>query len=233
MRGLEIASRGRSLGLAELALPLDLEALLPGDAPWELEVGFGKGRYLLGRAVEAPPVRLLGIEVAGRYFRMVRRRAERRGLDVVLVHGEALYVMSTVLPAARFRAVHVYFPDPWPKGRHHKRRLFERDTIDILLTRLEPGGRISFATDHLDYGDRVAALLESHPALGVERPVGWPDGARTHYELKYERQGRPILRLEATLEPDVPLVHPAGLGDLVAGVRPGARVAEPVGALSG
>jgi tRNA (guanine-N7-)-methyltransferase len=161
---------------------------------------------------------------------MVKRRAERQGLDVVLVLGEALYVMSTVLPAARFRAVHVYFPDPWPKDRHHKRRLFDRDTIDIVLARLEPGGRICFATDHLDYGAVVEELLGSHPALAVERPARWPGGARTNYERKYVRDGRPILRLEATLLPGVPLVHPAGVGELVVGLRSGAGVAETVGA---
>ena len=233
MRGVEIACRGRSLALADIALPLDLESLAPGDAPWDLDVGFGKGRYLLRRAVEEPPVRLLGIEMAARYFQLVKQRSERRGLgNVVLLLGEALYVMSAILPAARFQAAHVYFPDPWPKDRHHKRRLFDHDTVDLLLALLVPGGRIFFATDHLDYGALVAELLETHPALAVERREDWSEGARTNYEVKYVREGRAILRLEATLRPGMPLVHPAGVDDLVMGVRAGAPAVEAVGVVA-
>ena len=228
MRAIELASRGRGLTLSETGLPLDLERLVPGTAPWELEIGFGKGRYLLARALAEPPVRLLGIEMASKYFRMVKRRAERRGLDnVALVQGEALYLMSTVLPARTFRAVHVYFPDPWPKDRHHKRRLFDSDTVDLLLSLLAPDGRLFFATDHLDYGASVADLLESHPALEVERLTAWPEGARTNYELKYEREGRPILRLGAGVRPGVPLIHPEGRDALaVAATRRRDGVAE-------
>lgn len=224
MRAIELACRRRSRKLRDTELPLDLDALVPGDAPWELEVGFGKGRYLLARAVEAPPVRLLGIEMAAKYFRLVERRSAQRGIDnVVLVLGEALYAMGTILPPACFAAAHVYFPDPWPKDRHHKRRLFDADTVDLLLALIEPGGQLFFASDHLEYAAQVADLLESHPALSVERLDAWPGGARTNYELKYEREGRPILRLAATLRPAledaVELVHPRGVEALVVAAR--------------
>ncbi len=225
MRPVELAVGGRRLRLSELALPLAPDQLLAGDGPLELEIGFGKGRFLLARAAEQPSVRLLGIEMASKYFRLVERRAERRGLDnVALLCGEAAYLMSAVLPGRTFRAVHVYFPDPWPKDRHHKRRLFDRETVDLLLALLAPGGQLFFATDHLDYGAVVAELLESHPALSVERVAGWPEGPRTNYEIKYEREGRPILRLVVTLRPDVSLIHPEGLEGLVVGASPAGGV---------
>ena len=98
--------------------------------------------------------------------------------------------------------MHVYFPDPWPKSRHHKRRLFEVETVDLVLGLLAPGGRLFFATDFLDYGEAVGEILASHPHVEVERRPGpWPEGPRTNYEAKYVREGRPILRLEARLPP--------------------------------
>lgn len=192
-------------------LPLDLERWCPGSRPWELEIGFGKGRYLLARAEAEPEGRFLGIELVSRYFHLAGRRAGRRGLDnVLLLRGEALYLLSACLPERFAAAVHVYFPDPWHKSRHHKRRLFDPETVDLVLGPLVVGGKIYFASDHLAYAEEVEALLDSHPALSLERRSGWPEGPRTNYEAKYVREGRPILRLEATLEDPRSLLHPAG-----------------------
>ena len=128
--------------------------------------------------------------------------------------GEAVYLMSAVLPQGFARAVHVYFPDPWPKERHQKRRLFDAETVDLVLGLLEPGGHLYFATDFLEYGVQVEELLRSHPALEVDRVHEWPEGARTNYESKYEREGRPILRLSARLSADADLMHPRGVEDI-------------------
>ena len=204
------ASPPRSL--AEAGAPLDLAGLLPGSGPLEIEIGFGKGRFLLRRATESPERRFLGIEIAHEYFSLAIGRARRRGLaNVAAICGDALYLASAVLPRAAARVVHVYFPDPWPKLRHHKRRLFDPATVDLVLGLLEPGGELCFATDFLEYGERVRALLESHPAVVVERrDEPWPDGARTNYEAKYLVEGRPILRLAVRLN-GVPIApHPAG-----------------------
>ncbi len=198
----------------------DLDRLVPGSGPWELEVGFGKGSYLLGRAAARPERRFAGIEVAGKYFRLAAGRARRRRLaNVVLFCGEALYLLSAFLPAGFARTAHVYFPDPWPKSRHHKRRLFDADTLDLLLRALEEGGRLFFATDHLDYGAAVEELFDTHPGVEVKsRPNGWPDGPRTNYEAKYLREGRPILRLEIvrTAPAAAELFHPAGVERILA-----------------
>lgn len=187
--------------LAELAAPLPLDELVRGGGPWEVELGFGKGRYLLRRAQEDPARRFLGVEMASKYHRLAVERARRRGLrNLLAIRGEALYLASAVLPAGFASALHVYFPDPWPKSRHHKRRLFDAESIDLVAGLLEPGGRLFFATDFLDYGARVEAVLAGHPRLALRRhDEPWPEGPRTNYEAKYEREGRPILRLEATL----------------------------------
>ncbi len=193
---------------------VDLDDLIPGSAPWELEIGFGKGRYLLERAAAQPEARFAGVELAAKYFRLVAKRIRKRRLsNVVVFRAEALYLLSAMLPARFARAVHVYFPDPWPKSRHQKRRLFDADTLDLLLRTLDVGGKLFFATDHLEYGDMVRELLESHPGIELRVVEGeWDGGPRTNYEAKYVREGRPIRRfvIERSAATPAELLHPGG-----------------------
>ena len=224
MAGISVALGDRESPLSAFESPLPLDRMIAGSEPWEVEIGFGKGRYLLRRAAESPRRRFIGIEVAGQYFRLVRRRLLRRGLDnVVLVHGEALYLLSAVLPGSFAEAVHVYFPDPWPKARHQGRRLFDAETVDLVLRLLRPNGVLFFASDHLEYAQAVAEILDSHP--GVERTrvdAPWNGEPRTNYEAKYLRQGRPIARYEVRLRQPMndrgP--HPAADRALRSAVRP-------------
>jgi tRNA (guanine-N7-)-methyltransferase len=211
-----VAVAEREEELRRLPTPLPLTDWVQGDGPWEVELGFGKGRYLLQRAESERDGRFLGVEVVSKYYRMVRRRMHFRGVgNLVLLRGEALYLLATALPQAFAAAVHLYFPDPWPKSRHQKRRLFEADTVDLVIGLLAPGGRLFFATDFTEYGGRVGELLVGHPSLEVRRLESWPDGARTNYELKYEREGRAIVRLEAICRRSAEL-HPEGIHSVVA-----------------
>lgn len=210
--------------LAELAAPLPLEELVPrrDGGEWEVEIGFGKGRYLLRRCLESPGRRFLGIELAGEYERIFTDRARRRRLgNWIALRGDALYLTSAVLPLGFAAAVHVYFPDPWPKSRHHKRRLFDPGSVDLVLGLLRPGGSLFFATDFLEYGELVLELLEAYPGLRVtRRDRPWDDGARTNYEAKYEAEGRPILRAEAVLDLPRAVLHPRGVTATVAAWGP-------------
>jgi tRNA (guanine-N7-)-methyltransferase len=217
---------GRELTLADLAVPLPLDFLAPGDGPWEVELGFGKGRYLLRRAGESSGSRFLGVEVVSEYYRRVALRARRRELrNLVVLRAEALFLLAAVLPAAFARAVHVYFPDPWPKQRHQKRRLFDPETVDLVLRLLAPDGVLFFASDFLEYGELVESILREVPGFAVERLAdGWPEGPRTHYEAKYVHEARPILRLRGHFaEPAAaPVLHPGGHGVLVGERSPAA-----------
>ena len=217
-----IAAGDRDFTLRELEAPLRLDALTPAGVAWEVELGFGKGRYLLRRAAAAPDRGFLGLEVASEYFRRVRRAARRRGLaNLVLIHGEALFLLCAVLPRRFAAAVHVYFPDPWPKSRHQKRRLFDAESVDLVVSLLAPGGRLFFATDHPDYGAAVAELLGAYPGLAVRRLAAWPEGPRTHYEARFSAAGSAILRLEAELEADAePILHPQGAAGVLVAPRP-------------
>jgi len=212
----------RELRLNDLAVPLPLDFLAPGPGPWEVEIGFGKGKYLLRRAAESPGTRFLGVEVVSEYYRRVAVRARRRALrNLVVLRAEALFLLSAVLPRGFARAVHVYFPDPWPKLRHQKRRLFEPETVDLVLGLLAPGGTLYFASDFLEYGELVLSILRGVPGFAVERlDEPWPEGPRTHYESKYMAEGRPILRLRGSWLPEASgrhasSVHPEGFAGLV------------------
>ena len=213
-----IALGQRECSLGEVDLPLALDRFVPGRADWEVEIGFGKGAYLIRRAAADEGAGFLGIEIVSKYYRLARDRARRRGLgNLMLMRGEALYLISAVLPAGFARAVHVYHPDPWPKSRHSRRRLFDVDSIDLVAGLLKAGGRLYFATDHLTYGEQVAEVLGSHPGLALRVvPGAWPDGPRTNYEAKFVAAGQPILRYEAErLEPGT-LFHPDGVAGVTA-----------------
>jgi tRNA (guanine-N7-)-methyltransferase len=222
---LRVSSAAGESGIAELGAPLPLASLVPGDGDWEVEIGFGKGRYLLRRCAEEPGRRFLGVELATEYYKMMVERARRRGLkNWVALRGEALFLLSAVLPTGFAAAVHVYFPDPWPKSRHHKRRLFEPETVDLVLGLLRPGGSLFFATDFLEYGELVAEILESYPGLRIERrDRPWDEGPRTNYEAKYLIERRPILRLQGRLEGPA-VLHPRGAAGVLVG--PLAELAE-------
>lgn len=220
LQPLQITVAGMNRPLCRLPMPLQPESLIEGDGSWEVELGFGKGRYLLRRSLESPQRLFLGVEVVSKYCRLLIGRAHRQGAsNLAVVRGEAVYALSAVLPRGFAEAVHVYFPDPWPKVRHHKRRLFDPERIDLVLGLLRPRGRLLFATDFLSYGQKVQEILESHPALDV-REIGdsWPEGPRTNYEAKYVIEGRPILRLEARLRSDAAasLLHPRGAAGVTA-----------------
>ena len=212
-RGTRIFTRGRELGLNQVQLPLDLKGLCPGGRYWEVELGFGKGRYLLKRAVEEPEGRFVGVEVAAKYHGILARRARGKGLkNLVAICGEALFLLAAVLPRGFARTVHIYFPDPWPKNRHRRRRLLDPSTLDLVLGLLMPGGHLVFATDFTEYGEVVREILSTHPRLVMEpsETPRDPEG-RTNYEVKYLREGREITRLQARLSPGrASLIHPLG-----------------------
>jgi tRNA (guanine-N7-)-methyltransferase len=196
--------------------PFDAARFADPATEWEVEIGFGKGRYLRRAAAERSDRQFLGVEMVSEYFRDVARLARRDRLDnLTVVRAEALYLLAAVLPRGFARAAHVYFPDPWPKTRHRRRRLFDPTTVDLVVGLLRPGATLFFATDFVRYGEVVRELLESYPGLDVERrETDWSDGPRTNYEAKYVREGRSFVRLTATRRAVGIAPHPRGEREL-------------------
>jgi len=168
-----------------------------GKRPLELEIGSGKGTFLVQQARLQPDTDFLGIEYAGAFWRHAADRCRRHGLENVrLLHADAtVFVRNYVADASLYR-VHLYFPDPWPKKRHHKRRSFQAPFLRELHRVLEPGGELHVATDHLDY----FAWMEEHAAEVVDlferKPFIPPSSAGegelvgTNFERKYRVEGR-------------------------------------------
>lgn len=177
-----------------LPRPLDWEAIFGRPGPVEIEVGSGKGGFLVEAATRSPETGFLSIEWASAYAEGLRDRIRRRDLrNVRVVRAEAGRLLREAVPAGSVRAVHVYFPDPWPKKRHHKRRLVTPAFAGAVAEALAPGGELRFVTDHAEYFVEAKAVLDAEPRLeGVAVPADMVD--LSNYERKYRAEGRPIHR---------------------------------------
>jgi tRNA (guanine-N7-)-methyltransferase len=179
--------------------PLDWQAIFGNDRPIELEVGFGKGLFLLTEATRRREVNFVGIEVVRKYQLYTATRLARRGLDNVrVVCADARpFLRDWVVPGS-VSVVHVYFPDPWWKTRHHKRRLFTVEFAQTCERVLRPSGRLSFATDVEEYAHLVAeevAQTRLHPLPPPEPGTPQHDlDYLTNFERKFRKQGKSIYR---------------------------------------
>jgi tRNA (guanine-N7-)-methyltransferase len=137
----------------------------------------------------------VGIERSLAYYRTCRDRVTRASLpNVRILRADGRTFVETALAPRSVHALHIYFPDPWPKKRQKKRRLIDGVFLELVASRLEAGGLLRIATDHPDYGSGLGSLLQTVPAF--ERLV-WdalPAPPTTHYEIKYRAEGRPIWR---------------------------------------
>ena len=131
----------------------------------EVEIGCGNGIFLTDYAAARPHGVCLGIDLKGRRCEKAQRRVERRGLgNAFVINGRAEEVLAD-LPPGSVHAFHIYFPDPWPKNRHRRRRFLRGAVLDRMVDALAPDGRILFATDFLDYHVQARVLFAWHPAL--------------------------------------------------------------------
>ena len=173
---------------------LDVAAIFANHHPVEVELGFGKGRFLLDAAQRRPEHNFIGVEVAGKYLRLAHDRALKRGLtNLRFIHGDAREFVEFFLPAGAVHALHVYFPDPWPKKKHHKRRLLDEGFFEEALRVLEVSGRLWIATDHDDYFEAILEGLEAAVERFTLVEAVW-DGATTNYEDKFVSLGSTIHR---------------------------------------
>jgi tRNA (guanine-N7-)-methyltransferase len=189
------------LEVATPPAPLDWPRVFGNDHPVEAEVGFGKGLFLLTAAQACPQVNFVGIEIARKYQLYAATRLAKRGLrNVRLAYADARVFLRDAVPAGSLQALHAYFPDPWWKKRHHKRRLFTAEFAAQCERVLRPGGRLHLVTDVADYFAMVTALVAESTRL---RPLPPPEEKApvhdldylTNFERKFRKEGRPIYRV--------------------------------------
>ncbi len=180
---------------------LELDTLFGRRAPRVVEIGFGNGEHLAALAARRPELDYLGIEVhppgIGHLLRLI---AEARLTNVRVCAHDAVEVLEVQIPSASLAQIHILFPDPWPKKRHHKRRLIQPAFAACLADRLAPGGLLKLATDWPPYAEHMLQVLGGCAALenvAEERGFAARSEERepTRFERRGERLGHPILEL--------------------------------------
>jgi tRNA (guanine-N7-)-methyltransferase len=175
---------------------IDLEAFFTNDHPVICEIGFGMGSATAALAAARPELNYLGIEVYRAGIGRLLWEIERRGLsNVRIIEGDAVEVFEKMLPRAVFDGIALFFPDPWPKKRHQKRRLVRRPFTFALSESLKSGGRLHFASDDLSYAQSARAELSATPSLSPAPPAyaaRAPERPMTAFERKGRASGREI-----------------------------------------
>ena len=166
--------------------PIDLAGLFPNPGPVHIDLGCGKGRFLLARAAAYRGVNFLGIDRMLRRIRKIDSKARRRGLDNIrLMRIEGYYAVSYLIPPASIDTYFILFPDPWPKKKHHDQRMFNPRFVDALFRTMKPGGVVHLATDHLPYFEEIAAIMRADSRFRETEPFVPEPEERTDFELWY------------------------------------------------
>jgi tRNA (guanine-N7-)-methyltransferase len=177
--------------------------LFDNSNPIEVEIGAGKGKYLLARAQLEPDINFIGFDYIWKYLKIGWARAQKRELtNLLFFKAEAEEVITHLTPGGSVSIFHVYFPDPWHKRKHHKRRFMTPEFVRMLHDRLVPGGLIELATDNFDYyiwlkrtlieaGEDMWAATRERRNERILNPE-----IKTNFEIKYEAEGRDLYYLE-------------------------------------
>ena len=180
---------------------IDFVRVFGRPGPVHIEIGTGKAAFLLNQARAHLEVNLLGIERASKYYRYAVDRIGRWGLtNVRIIRTDAAAFLANFIPDDSIDCFHIYFPDPWPKRRHNKRRFFCPANLEHLLRTLKTGGQLKIATDHIDYFQLIRELITAEkrleeieflPAAGADKG----EWLGTNFERKYRKENRPIYTL--------------------------------------
>src|SRR3989338_8150577 len=168
--------------------------------PIEVEIGCGKGKFLTACAAQRPDRNFIGIDIAGKWMKVGALRSVKRKLENLRFVKENIHVFILRIPPASVSIFHIYFPDPWPKRRHRRRRVISAEFLQLLLARLTPEGLIEIATDDPHYFSAIkeAAWNLRPSGSGISESISLrllrPD-CKTNYELKFEAMNKPLYYL--------------------------------------
>jgi tRNA (guanine-N7-)-methyltransferase len=191
-----------ALDIETIPRPIDFAAMFGNSNPVEIEIGMGKGTFITDQAKARPETNFIGIEYARWFWRYASDRLRRSNcLNARTVRAEASFFLNEFVPAGSISVVHIYFPDPWPKARHHKRRLIQEKFMPMLMRVLRDGGRVQIVTDHAEYFEQIETTLRNSPlkVIDYNRPGSAGEGefVGTNFERKYQREGRPFYAIAA------------------------------------
>jgi tRNA (guanine-N7-)-methyltransferase len=205
----------RKLSSYTLPWPTDWDALFGAPRRLILEIGFGRGEFLLHLARQNPDAHIIGLEISNRCLLDMETRLAQGDLpNVRVIYATAETALHHLFQPATLSDIHINFPDPWFKKRHSHRRLMQPDTVNALISRLQPGAGLYLATDILEYAELTHALLSAAPALENQLPTPWagtlPGRVSTKYERRAQREGRACYyfayRRRAAAGPEVPVI---------------------------
>jgi tRNA (guanine-N7-)-methyltransferase len=186
----------------DLPQPWDSQPLFGRSAPLEVEVGSGKGLFMESAGSANPAHNFLGIEIATKYAHFASARLAKHQLEnAVMVHGDAQRLFKELFPANSLTAVHVYFPDPWWKKRHQKRRVLNESFLANVVRTLTPGGLLHYWTDVEDRFKETLELIAATTSLVgpldvPEKPAEHDLDYRTHFERRMRISEKPIYRAQ-------------------------------------
>ena len=204
-------SRGKTLDVGEVGI--DMRSLPPSDEgridplewfieelhPIEIEIGSGKGTFLLQQSELQPKTNFLGFEWAAEFYRYGADRIRRNGRkNVRIVYGDATEFLKYSCKDNVAEVIHLYFSDPWPKKRHHKRRVIQDETLQTFHRILKPDGELRIVTDHEELWKWCEAHIDRHSDMFKRKPFDTVDSASegeltgSNFERKYRRDGRPF-----------------------------------------
>ena len=188
--------------LAEKYEPITFSEFFGNSHPVEMEIGCGKGKFLVARSIGNPGTNFLGIDRVSKFMNIGKTRAQKRALaNIRFLRAEARAFLTEAIAPGSVSVFHIYFPDPWPKRRHQVRRVFTAELLTLLRARLAPGGLVEIATDDQDYfaamKKTIAATAELWENVRETMDERILDGMnKTNYELKWAAEGRSLFYVE-------------------------------------
>jgi tRNA (guanine-N7-)-methyltransferase len=188
----------RQVADRRLRLRLDLQQMLKGVSRLTLEIGAGHGHFLTAYAQAHPEEQCLGLDINGARVRRALSKAEKTGMTTLqFIKAEAVEVLLELPVNVRLERVFILFPDPWPKKRHLKNRLFQKDFLDLLAKRLALGGNVFFRTDYEPFFQWTLDQIAGHPAYLIEEEMLWPFEAPTVFQNRAPSYFSLVARLDA------------------------------------
>lgn len=182
--------------ITDICEPLDWRALFDNDHPVEIDLGAGDGGFVANRAKANPGTNFLAVErLLGRARKIVKKAFRQNLPNLRVLRLETSYLMRYMVPAQSVSIVHLMFPDPWPKRRHHERRIVQSEFVKSVAVALQPGGEFRFTTDHAEYFSVAVPVIQAEPLLKSAPLWDFAADPQTEFQTEFLAEGRVINRV--------------------------------------